>query len=220
MIVTLLACMAHRFVSSNRWTMNASALSCNACMACDCHLNASPLVETMDMAISRTYARGQRRVAPGESNRDEGGPYQSRKRKLQHEQIRGLLVPSDLLQCQCSRFIPPGFAGPLSIAWKRGLHQQGSPLYGAYGIRPSSREGATDHHRSRYFSSSQTCLQRQLTCRRPCHPCLRYRLWKGVLEVSFGQLGGRCLSVAQFAVSGLPSMGAMSSSCRSVGLLQ
>lgn len=53
-IVTRLACIAQRFVSSNRWTKNASAASCKAWMACDCHLNSSFLGRSVK-AISRTY---------------------------------------------------------------------------------------------------------------------------------------------------------------------
>ena len=54
-IVTLFACMAHRFVSSKRCTMKASQLSCSACMACDCHRNDSPPAGTSERAISRTW---------------------------------------------------------------------------------------------------------------------------------------------------------------------
>lgn len=53
MIVTLLACMAQRFVSSNRCIKNASAASCNARIACDCHLMPSSRGRTVS-AISRT----------------------------------------------------------------------------------------------------------------------------------------------------------------------
>ena len=56
MMVTRLAWMAHRFVSSNRWTMKASQLSCRAWMACDCQRNDSPPVGTSERAISRTCA--------------------------------------------------------------------------------------------------------------------------------------------------------------------
>ena len=53
MIVTRLAWMAHRFVSSKRWTRNASADSCSANMACDCQRISSP--EGLHCsAISRT----------------------------------------------------------------------------------------------------------------------------------------------------------------------
>jgi hypothetical protein len=45
--------MAHRLVSSNRWTRKASAASCNARMACDCHLIPSSRGLTVS-AISRT----------------------------------------------------------------------------------------------------------------------------------------------------------------------
>lgn len=38
MMVTRFAWIAHRFESSKRCTRNASAASCSACMACDCHL--------------------------------------------------------------------------------------------------------------------------------------------------------------------------------------
>lgn len=54
-MVTRLAWMAHRFVSSNRWTRKASQLSCRAWMAWDCHRRDSPPVGTRDSAISRTY---------------------------------------------------------------------------------------------------------------------------------------------------------------------
>ncbi len=53
-IVTLFACMAQRFVSSKRCTMNASAASCSACIACDCHRRDSPPRGTRDNPISRT----------------------------------------------------------------------------------------------------------------------------------------------------------------------
>ena len=53
MIVTLLAWMAHRLVSSNRWTRKASAASWRAWIACDCHLSISP-AGTMLNATSRT----------------------------------------------------------------------------------------------------------------------------------------------------------------------
>lgn len=52
-IVTRLACIAHRFVSSNRCTRNASAASCNAMIACDCQRGISPVVDILS-ATSRT----------------------------------------------------------------------------------------------------------------------------------------------------------------------
>ena len=55
MMVTRLAWMAHRFVSSKRWTMNASAASCKAWIACDCHRRDSPPTGTNERPISRTY---------------------------------------------------------------------------------------------------------------------------------------------------------------------
>lgn len=53
-IVTRFAWMAHRFVSSNKWTRKASQLSCRAWMAWDCHRRDSPPVGTRERAISRT----------------------------------------------------------------------------------------------------------------------------------------------------------------------
>ena len=47
--------MAHRFVSSNKCTRNASAASCNAWMACDCHRVTLELTGAMFSEISRTY---------------------------------------------------------------------------------------------------------------------------------------------------------------------
>lgn len=41
-IVTRLTWMAHRFVSSKRWFMKASAASCNASTACDCYRSPAP----------------------------------------------------------------------------------------------------------------------------------------------------------------------------------
>lgn len=55
MMVTLFAWIAHRFVSSNRCTMNASAASWSACMACDCQRKACwPSMGRREMPISRT----------------------------------------------------------------------------------------------------------------------------------------------------------------------
>lgn len=53
MMVTRLAWMAQRLVSSNRWTRKASAASCSAWMACDCQRRASPSGTRLS-AISRT----------------------------------------------------------------------------------------------------------------------------------------------------------------------
>lgn len=61
-IVTRFACMAHKFVSSNKWTINASQLSCNACIAWVCHRRVSPPVGTMERAISRTWSYAKGRV--------------------------------------------------------------------------------------------------------------------------------------------------------------
>ena len=54
-IVTRFACIAHKFASSKRCTKNASAASCSACIACDCHRNSSAPSGICCMAISRTY---------------------------------------------------------------------------------------------------------------------------------------------------------------------
>lgn len=55
MIVTRFACSAHRFVSSNRWTRNASAASWRAWMACDCQRNSAPTsAGSRSSATSRT----------------------------------------------------------------------------------------------------------------------------------------------------------------------
>lgn len=56
-MVTLLAWMAHRLTSSKRWTRKASAASCSAWIACDCHLNSSPIGLKL-IATSRTYDPG------------------------------------------------------------------------------------------------------------------------------------------------------------------
>ncbi len=53
-IVTRLAWMAHRLVSSNKCTMNASAASWSACMAWLCHRRESPLTGRRERPISRT----------------------------------------------------------------------------------------------------------------------------------------------------------------------
>ena len=55
MIVTRFACIAHKFESSNRCTRNASAASCSACIACDCHRVTLELTGAILSEISRTY---------------------------------------------------------------------------------------------------------------------------------------------------------------------
>jgi hypothetical protein len=55
MIVTLFACKAHKFVSSNRCTKYASAASCSAMIAWDCHRNGSLALYTVS-EISLTYS--------------------------------------------------------------------------------------------------------------------------------------------------------------------
>lgn len=57
MMVTLLAWMAHKLTSSKRWTRKASAASCRAWIACDCHLNSSPIGLKL-IATSRTCNPG------------------------------------------------------------------------------------------------------------------------------------------------------------------
>ena len=56
MMVTRLAWMAQRLVSSKRWTRKASDASCKAWIACDCHLISSSRGLKVN-AISRTCAR-------------------------------------------------------------------------------------------------------------------------------------------------------------------
>lgn len=69
MMVTLLAWMAHRLTSSKRWTRKASAASCRAWIACDCHLNSSPIGLKL-IATSRTCDPGCQR--PADSMRRRG----------------------------------------------------------------------------------------------------------------------------------------------------
>lgn len=55
MMVTLFACIAHRLVSSNKWTRKASLASCRAWIAWLCHLSSWPTWNgRIYCAISRT----------------------------------------------------------------------------------------------------------------------------------------------------------------------
>ena len=61
-IVTRLAWMAHRLVSSKRCTMNASAASWSACMAWLCQRRESPSTGSRERPISRTCVLCQWRL--------------------------------------------------------------------------------------------------------------------------------------------------------------
>lgn len=72
MMVTRLAWIAHRLVSSKRWTRKASEASCRAMMACDCHRMPSSLGRN-SRAISRTWALGSAAWSQRERGQDRGG---------------------------------------------------------------------------------------------------------------------------------------------------